>query len=306
MSARQVPNYRLYREKTGESEDFWLHSETLPVRSRLHNWEISLHRHEALFQMFVLEAGEGELLSGAKRTPFAAPSAIYVPPGAAHGFRFSRDADGLVLTVLADRLPSIRASDAAVDAYLSGTQVTPLDGDGADGVLVAALAARIHGELHGAGPGSDILLDAMVTEIVLRLARTGARAEDADEPAAAGRRDRQRMHALTALLAAHCREHQPVGFYAGRLGLSPVHLNRIARREAGASVQELAQRHLLRAARRDLVFTPSPVQAIAYSLGFQDPAYFNRFFKRQTGMTPGAFREEERRKLVKAPAARTG
>ncbi|WP_309085237.1 helix-turn-helix domain-containing protein [Chelativorans sp.] len=296
MDRTNVPNYRLYREKSGESEGFWLHSETLPLRSRLHNWEIALHRHEALFQVFVLEAGEGELLGARERRPFAAPAAIYVAPGAAHGFRYAPNADGLVITALADRLPPIRASDPAISTFLARAQIVPLSGT--EAALVGPLAARIHEELHRAGPGSDILLEAMVTELVLRLARAGAQAGGAGEPAATRERDRRRVHALITLLSAHCREHRPVGFYAEKLGLSPAHLNRIVRRETGASVQELASRHLVRAARRELVFTPTPVQAIAYSLGFQDPAYFNRFFKRQTGMTPGAFREEERRKIA--------
>lgn len=298
MNTRSIPNYRLYHAKTGESEDFWLHSETLPERSRLHNWEIALHRHEALFQLFTLEAGEGELLEAAgARQSFAAPCAIYIAPGAAHGFRFSRDADGLVMTVLADRLAAIGASDAAIARYLSATRVAVLERQETDSERLFLLAASIHEELHSARPGGELLLDAMVTEAVLRLARRGTRAQHRGKPPSARARDRERAAALEALLAAHCREHRPVGFYAAKLGLSAAHLNRIARREAGASVQALAARHLLRAARRDLVFTPTPVQAIAYSLGFQDPAYFNRFFKRQTGMTPGAFREAEREKL---------
>jgi AraC family transcriptional regulator, transcriptional activator of pobA len=63
-------------------------------------------------------------------------------------------------------------------------------------------------------------------------------------------------------------------------------------------VQGLIARRLLEAAQRDLVFTPSPVQKVAYSLGFSDPAYFNRFFRRMTGTTPGAFRPQEREKLL--------
>jgi len=232
------------------------------------------------------------------RTAFATPSAIYVAPAAAHGFRFSREANGLVLTVLADRLPAIASADPAFAAYLAETQVTPLAED--RGGHVAALAARIHEELHGSSPGRDMLLDAMVTEAVLRLARLGADARRrADRSPVPSDRDRQRINALSALIAAHCREHRPIGFYAEKLGLSAAHLNRIARRETGASVQELATRHLLRVARRDLVFSPTPVQGIAYALGFQDPAYFNRFFKRETGLTPGAFRQAEREKLAR-------
>ncbi|WP_163268002.1 helix-turn-helix domain-containing protein [Chelativorans alearense] len=299
MHSRSVPNYWLYRAKTGESEDFWLHSETLPERSRLHDWEISLHRHEALFQLFVVKEGEGELLGPVGRVlAFKAPCAIYIAPGSVHGFRYSHDADGLVITVLADRLSSLGASDPSIAAYLAATRVTALEPDETDSARLAALASGIHEELHAARPGGEIILDAMVTEAMLRLARTGAKTDHRGDIPASRERDRQRTSALEALVAAHCREHRPVGFYARKLGLSAGHLNRLARRETGASVQELATRHLLRAARRDLVFTPTPVQAIAYSLGFQDPAYFNRFFKRRTGMTPGAFREAERGKLV--------
>ena len=89
-----------------------------------------------------------------------------------------------------------------------------------------------------------------------------------------------------------------MAFYADALGVSAAHLNRLARAETGYSVQGLIARRMTETARRDLVFTPTPVQAIAYSLGFSDPAYFNRFFRRQTGVTPGEFRQVERGRLA--------
>lgn len=297
MTMSEIPSYRLYRERSGESGDFWLHCETIPERTRLHNWEISVHRHAALFQVFSLTAGRGELAGGAELRGFTAPCALFIPPGAAHGFRFSRDVDGSVITALADRLASLAAADRAIEAYAQETRITPLDPARPDAARAAESVARIHREISGRGaPGRAMLLEAMMTETLVFLARAGARHEGGGDHAAT--RDGRRIEELETLIGAHFREHRPVGFYAASIGVSPAHLNRIARAHTGASVQELVARRMVEAARRDLVFTPTPIQAIAFSLGFQDPAYFNRFFRRMTGTTPGTYRGEERRKLV--------
>jgi AraC family transcriptional activator of pobA len=48
---------------------------------------------------------------------------------------------------------------------------------------------------------------------------------------------------------------------------------------------------MLLAARRHLIYTDASVEAIAYGLGFRDPGYFSRFFKRLAGVAPGQFRQ---------------
>ncbi|TWG94600.1 AraC family transcriptional activator of pobA [Mesorhizobium sp. J18] len=292
---RTVPTYRLYRERTGESGDFWLHCETIPERTHLHNWEIAVHRHDAFFQIFSLTAGKGELLGTEKARSFAAPCALFIPPRAAHGFRFSREVDGLVVTALSDRLNSVAASDLAIAAYAEETRITPLAPDHPDAALAVESIRRIHAEIAGHAPGRSLLLDAMMTQAIVSLARLGAEADHLASEIAT--RDRERIEHLETLIGAHFREHQPVGFYAEKIGVSSAHLNRLARALTGASVQELIARRVMEAARRDLVFTPTPIQAIAFSLGFQDPAYFHRFFRKIAGVAPGAFRQAERKRL---------
>jgi AraC family transcriptional activator of pobA len=43
-------------------------------------------------------------------------------------------------------------------------------------------------------------------------------------------------------------------------------------------------------AKRQLHYTSNPISEIAFALGFDDPAYFTRFFTRQAGCSPRAFR----------------
>ena len=291
---RPIPSYRLYREKSGESGDFWIHSETIPERTHLHNWQISPHRHDSFFQIFCLSAGSGEITGKAEPMPLSAPCAIFVPPGDVHGFSYSRDVDGLVVTALGDRLRSLAAADRQVAAFAATTRVVPLHEGDADATFAIDCVHRLHTELSSRATGRMLLLEPLMTGALVALVRASSAAAD-DTP---DNHDHRRIETLTTLVAAHFREHRPVGFYADAVGVSAAHLNRLARAATGFSVQGLATLQIMEAARRDLVFTPTPIQSIAYSLGFSDPAYFNRFFRRHAGMTPGAFREAERRKLA--------
>ena len=67
-------------------------------------------------------------------------------------------------------------------------------------------------------------------------------------------------------------------------------LNRLCRRLTGCTAFELIQQRLVLEARRRLVYAGSSVSAIAAELGFKDPAYFSRFFRRHGGLSPNEFR----------------
>ena len=75
------------------------------------------------------------------------------------------------------------------------------------------------------------------------------------------------------------------------LALSQARLNRLCKSFAGKGAGELIQDRLALEAQRHLIYTSASASMIAYELGFQDPAYFSRFFKRRTGMAPRRFRE---------------
>jgi AraC family transcriptional activator of pobA len=61
----------------------------------------------------------------------------------------------------------------------------------------------------------------------------------------------------------------------------------------GTTAFDLIQQRLALEARRRLVFRAHPVQGIAAELGFKDPAYFSRFFRRHCGMSPAEFRRRQ-------------
>ncbi|MGK5078746.1 helix-turn-helix domain-containing protein [Janthinobacterium sp. HLX7-2] len=79
-------------------------------------------------------------------------------------------------------------------------------------------------------------------------------------------------------------------YYAQCIGITATHLNPIARGHAGKSALELIHERVLLEAKRNLAYTSMTINVLSYALGFAEPAYFARFFKRHTGVTPKDFR----------------
>ena len=91
----------------------------------------------------------------------------------------------------------------------------------------------------------------------------------------------------------HAIRHR-VAEYAAELALTPGHLNWLCRQALGRSAGAVVRERLVLEAKRRLLYSDAPVSAIGYGLGFADPPYFTRFFRRETGLTPQAFRAARR------------
>jgi AraC family transcriptional activator of pobA len=77
-------------------------------------------------------------------------------------------------------------------------------------------------------------------------------------------------------------------------------LNVSVRRATGLSPQAYLHREIMRDACELLASTGLPVSQIAFRLGYVDPAYFNRFFTRQSGQSPGRYRHVLRTDGIRA------
>ncbi|MBO1113670.1 helix-turn-helix domain-containing protein [Bordetella petrii] len=78
--------------------------------------------------------------------------------------------------------------------------------------------------------------------------------------------------------------------YADALCVSERQLNEAVKRTMGRTAGQLIQDRVVLEAKRLLINTESGIAGIAFQLNFEDPAYFTRFFKKHTSLTPGEFR----------------
>ena len=92
------------------------------------------------------------------------------------------------------------------------------------------------------------------------------------------------------ILTKHITKQHEAIFYAKELNVSPNHLNRCVKEIFKKSVtQNITDLLILEA--KVLLHQPSTsISEISFSIGFEDPSYFGRFFKKHTGKTPTEFR----------------
>lgn len=79
--------------------------------------------------------------------------------------------------------------------------------------------------------------------------------------------------------------------YAGEIGISENYLSRLVKNATGRSVGAWMDIVRIQRAKRLLSGTRLPVIDIASAVGVEDQSYFSRLFKKETGLTPSAFRK---------------
>lgn len=102
-------------------------------------------------------------------------------------------------------------------------------------------------------------------------------------------------HPIVAKFVHLCRQPllgmHTVQQYACHLGVSPKYLTELVKTQTGQTALETIHQAKLSLAMGLLCQTSSSVKQVAYALGFEHPEYFNAFFRKMTGQTPGQFRK---------------
>lgn len=288
-SSNEVPRFALYGENGTTAANELVHIELIETRSRLYNWEIGAHTHIGLFQILFLLGGHVSARIDAADWECTGPVAITIHPSVVHGFNFSSGAYGYVLTVEQGALSQEHmGGDSFSEMFLR-----PLALDFADDSpalsRIESLLAHMLTEFAEPRQGHRLMLEWLTQCVLLLLRRHHADRRQAD---ISGHADFELYSRLRTSIEEHYKVQWSVAQYAAALRVTESRLNRLCVKLAGKSIFDLIQERLMLEARRRLTHVPASISSIAYELGFQDPAYFSRFFKRHTGLTPKRFRQQ--------------
>ena len=234
--------------------------------------------------MFHIAHGRGTVMTQSGIIRFAAPCAVIIPAGEAHNFQFELNASGMALTISASYLQNLIMREPDFSMLFAAPVVVPLVSE----QLTWPLARLAH-ELAGSDVAHTAAADSHLLSILVQCARAleHSRAIQAAHPKAAA----TLVTRLRELIEQHYRDNMTLAQYAATLGVTQTRLREACLMVTGMLPNQLIQQRILLEAQRALINSTMTIAQTAYYLGFNDPAYFSRFFTKAMGLSPRMYRE---------------
>ncbi len=145
---------------------------------------------------------------------------------------------------------------------------------------------KIYAEFSRPGDWQQRMLTAYLTVLLTYLSRLYTEQFESDQFST----DKLLLKRYQAKIDEHFRELHQVSDYASLLNVSAGYLSEVVKAQSGKSAIMHIHERLVLEIRRLLFHTQHSLKEIAFELGFSDASYFNRFFKRETGVTPAEYR----------------
>jgi AraC family transcriptional activator of pobA len=255
------------------------------------------HRHN-YYEIFIFYKGGGKHYIDFNTYKIEDHSMHFISPGQVHLIRRAVGCTGFVIT-FPDEL-FVTASDKNVL-----NQVALYDNDDGNPIVncTSAEMAQIkqqvqHLNQEVGNPGIlSLELIKMHLNIILIKANRFFTAKKADNdtpnPMVSGK---VFVKQFKTLIDEHYAQLNEVGQYAELLAVSSGYLNDAVKKATGFTASTHIHQRIALEAKRLLYHSEYSVKEISFMLGFDDPAYFGRFFKKQIGQTPGDFRMTIREK----------
>ena len=285
---QQLPIYSLVPDKLTGNRDF-----------RVYNFEGNLpdeadlllpHRKNHYLIVLMRKGGTRQWID---MTPFTlksntvyfyVPNRIIVKEGTeeiwATGIAFTKEFLALQENAALARLPIIESRQGGHELLLSDQDL----------IFVEDLIAKINIENRNPGEWQQRMLAAYLTVLLTYLSKLYVEQYSALNTSA----EKMLLKAYQAKINESFRELKEVGDYALQLNISPGHLSDVVKIQSGKPAIKHIHERLVLEARRLLFHTDNSLKEIAFDLGFSDASYFNRFFKRETDLTPAAYRSKIR------------
>lgn len=248
------------------------------------------HYHD--FYQISLLSGGCTMMHDFQETKARGDTLFFLSPGQVHTMRPGKRIQGSILSFtreFADH-PSGLLNDLPI--FQPGDTSPWLKLDAESALTAHAIFDEMLAEYTAGRPHTDEVLRSLLILLLMKSSRWRGR-NPVETGAGKSARLLRRFHQQ---VESHFLDWQSLKPYARELGVTANHLNDVIKEATGISAGEHIRSRRLLDAKRLLLHSHLSVSEIGYRLGFKDPSYFSRFFRRYEATTPAMFREKIREK----------
>lgn len=296
MNNTDIPNIHIGQAYDQRYKDADIHYEALGNLADFFGRTMRTHRHDRFFQVHYVKSGVIHLFLDEHQYHGEAPLFFITPPVVPHSFVTEDGSDGHVLTVrqqvvwsILDEIPELKnnfkITPACVPINKLPKELT------SEAKHLDYLLEHLRAETDNAkNIGQASAIQGLIRLIFISLFRLAEQSHLAAVDSMQYETTRL-FRQFTELVEEHYKQHWLLSAYANLLNITEAKLNELCRQIGNISPKQLIHDRLMQEAKYSLLFTEQSIMEIGYQLGFQDPAYFSRFFTRQAGTTPKEYRK---------------
>lgn len=247
------------------------------------------HRHD-FFHIIWIERGTGHHIIDDVKYEVRPRTLFFMSPGQIHDFDLSDDTEGYTINFSSEFFALQLQNKnmlTQIPVYNLERRIQALYPDGPAADDIRSTLNAIRDEYHSEQYGEQDMIRSYLFILLVKASRLAAHVGETET----GPRSRLVYRKFQALLEEHFATVQESSQYARMLRVTERALNDATRRNAGATAAQMIRERVILEAKRLLAHSGEQVAQVGVHLGFDDPAYFSRCFKKHTGRTPLEFRQ---------------
>lgn len=245
-----------------------------------------VHRH-TFFYVLVLEKGAGEHVIDFISYPIHDNSVFFIRPCQVHQLALKAGSKGYLIEFNADFYMPPDTAAMQVLRKVSHKNYCPVEEERFKNMqsILAGMLQEFNGKQERYLDVIKSTLNIFFIELSRQSRSPSSIAQHNDDFM------QERLEEFIELVERNMVTNKEVSFYAGQLHITNYQLNAITKATLGRTPSDIINEHIILQAKRNLLATTSQVNQVAYDLGYEDVSYFIRFFKKHTGHSPEAFRQ---------------
>ncbi len=251
------------------------------------------HIHE-FYQIIWFRHGKGNHRIDFTDYPVTDNTIFFVAPGQIHAFDGTENYEGVIILFNASFLADEESSESIFLKYnvfnaYDSSPYYKVGNEEAERLMFLVNEMNREYTLTGAFAHKDYM-QYLLRLFLVRVQRSGERKEEAK--LYVSNIANRTFVRFRQLLEQNFHNVHTVQEYADMLNISARTLTKYVSQSAHSSPLQIINDRIVLEAKRLLQHTSLNIKEIGYSLGFEDPSYFAKFFKRQEGIMPSEFRKE--------------